>query len=205
MNTLLIPLLVAIPLGGAFFIPLVSRKVRVLADIIGNLATLSILVIAVLLFQVRTVYSIGGWNASVGITWVMDGFSNLMLVIICLISFVATLFSSQYMERYSAQYKYYSLFLLMVAGMNGVAMTGDMFNLFVFLEVASVASYALVAFGGNHEELEAAFKYLVLASIGSTLILFGIAFVYGATGYLNMASISQAVRTGPRGWPSATT
>ena len=198
MNTLLIPLLVAIPLGGAFFIPLVSRKVRVLADIIGNLATLSILVIAVLLFQVRTVYSIGGWNASVGITWVLDGLSNLMLVIICLISFVATLFSSQYMERYTAKYKFYSLFLLMVAGMNGVVMTGDMFNLFVFMEVASVASYALVAFGGNHEELEASFKYLVLASIGSTLVLFGIAFIYGATGYLNMASISQAVRTGPQ-------
>jgi len=198
MNTLLIPLLVAIPLGAAFFIPLVSRKVRILADILGNLATLSILICAILLFRVREVYNIGGWSAAVGITWVLDGFSNLMLVIICLISFVTTLFSSQYMERYTAKYKYYSLFLLMVAGMNGVAMTGDMFNLFVFLEVASVASYALVAFGGEHEELEAAFKYLILASIGSTLILFGIAFTYGATGYLNMASISQAIRGSAR-------
>jgi len=198
MNTLLIPLLVAIPLGAAFFIPLVSRKVRILADILGNLATLSILICAILLFRAREVYNIGGWSAAVGITWVLDGFSNLMLVIICLISFVTTLFSSQYMERYTAKYKYYSLFLLMVAGMNGVAMTGDMFNLFVFLEVASVASYALVAFGGEHEELEAAFKYLILASIGSTLILFGIAFTYGATGYLNMASISQAIRGSAR-------
>ncbi len=196
MNTLLVPLLVAVPLTGAFLIPLVARKIRVLADILGNLATLSLLVIAVMLFRVREVYSIGGWRAPIGITWVMDGFSNLMLIIICLISFAATLFSSQYMERYTAKYKYYSLFLLMVAGMNGVVLTGDMFNLFVFLEIASVASYALVAFGGNHEELEAAFKYLVLASIGSTLVLFGIAFIYGATGNLNMAAISQAVRSG---------
>jgi multicomponent Na+:H+ antiporter subunit D len=80
----------------------------------------------------------------------------------------------------------------MVAGMNGVTLTGDLFNLFVFLEIASVASYALVAFGGEHEELEASFKYLVLASIGSTFILFAIALVYAGTGQLNMAAVAQA-------------
>ena len=196
MNTMLIPLLVAIPLLFAFFIPLVARRVRVLADILGNLATLGTLIIAILLFGSRGIYELGGWSPPIGINWVLDGFSNLMLVIINLISFTATLFSSKYMEQYTAKYKYYSLFLLMVAGMNGVVMTGDMFNLFVFLEIASVASYALVAFGGNHEELEASFKYLILASIGSTLILFGIALVYGATGHLNMAAISSAIAAG---------
>jgi multicomponent Na+:H+ antiporter subunit D len=81
----------------------------------------------------------------------------------------------------------------MVAGMNGVVITGDLFNLFVFLEIASIASYALVAFGCEHEELEASFKYLVLGSLGSILILFAIALLYGATGYLTMASVSQAI------------
>ena len=193
MNGMLPALLIAVPLGGAFLIPLLARRARVIADVLGNLATLAVLVIAVLLFGTRGVYSIGGWRPPLGITWVFDGLSNLMVVIIGLVSFASTLFSTQYMEQYSAKYKYYSLFLLMVAGMNGVALTGDMFNLFVFLEVASVASYALVAFGGRNEELEAAFKYLVLASIGSTLILFGVAFLYGATGYLNMAAIAGAV------------
>ena len=195
-TTMLIPLLVAVPLGIAFFIPLVSRKIRVLADILGNTATLAVLILAVLLFKSRGSYSLGGWDPPIGISWVLDGFSNLMLVIVNLISFTATLFSSKYMERYTAKYKYYSLFLLMVAGMNGVVLTGALFNLFVFLEIASVASYALVAFGGNHEELEASFKYLILASIGSTLILFGIAFTYGATGYLNMASIANTISSG---------
>jgi multicomponent Na+:H+ antiporter subunit D len=193
MNAILVPLLVAIPLGGAFLIALVARKVRVLADILGNAATLATLVIAVFLFRARGVYSISGWAPPIGISWVLDGLSNLVLLIIALISFATTLFSSQYMEQYTAKYKYYSLFLLMVTGMNGVALTGDLFNLFVFLEVASVASYALVAFGGRQEELEAAFKYLVLASTGSTLVLFGIAFLYAATGYLNMAAISRAL------------
>lgn len=193
MNEVLVPLLVAIPLGTAFLIPLVARRARIVADILGNLATLALLVLAIWVFRFRGTYAIGGWKAPAGIVWVLDGFSNLMLVIICLVSFAATLFSSRYMEQYTAKYKYYALFLLMVAGMNGVVITGDLFNLFVFLEIASVASYALVAFGGNHEELEAAFKYLVLASVGSTLVLFAVALVYGATGYLNMAYVAAAV------------
>jgi multicomponent Na+:H+ antiporter subunit D len=185
--------MLAIPLGGAFLIPLIARKVKVLADIIGNAATASLVVISVLLFQTRCVYSLGGWDPPIGINWVLDGFSNLILVVVCVISFAATLYSIRYMERYTAPYKYYSLFLLMVAGMNGVVLSGDVFNLYIYLEVAAVSSYALVAFGCEHEELEASFKYLVLGITGSVLILFGVAFSYGITGHLNMAHISQSL------------
>jgi len=82
----------------------------------------------------------------------------------------------------------------MVAGMNGVALSGDLFNLFVFLEIASLASYALVGFGCEHEELEASFKYMVLGSIGSLFVLFAVALVYGNTGSLNMAYVSKAIQ-----------
>jgi multicomponent Na+:H+ antiporter subunit D len=196
MNGILIPLLVAIPLGAAFIIALITRKLPRLADLLGNLATLALAVIALLLLGHRGMYSIGGWKPPIGISWVFDGLTNLMLIVVNVVSFCATLFSIRYMERFTAKYKYYCLFLLMVAGMNGVILTGDMFNLFVFLEVASVASYALVAYGCEHEELEASFKYLVLGSIGSTLVLFGIALTYGASGYLNMASISAFMLKG---------
>ena len=196
MNTMLVPLMVAIPLGGAFLIPLVSRRSRNLSGVLGNLATFSLLIISLALFQTRGVYIIGGWKPPIGINWVLDGLSTLMLVIVNLISFAATLFSIKYMQKYTALYKYYALFLLMVAGMNGIVLTGDLFNLFVFLEIASISSYALVAFGTEHEELEAAFRYLVLGSIGSTLVLLGIGFLYGLTGYLNMASISLALAKG---------
>jgi multicomponent Na+:H+ antiporter subunit D len=83
----------------------------------------------------------------------------------------------------------------MVAGMNGVVLSGDIFNLFVFLEIASLASYALVGFGCGHEEFEAAFKYMVLGSIASIFVLFGIGLVYGNTGTLNMAYISKAIQS----------
>ena len=189
----LIPLFVIIPLGTAFLIALTSWKLKRLADILGFLATISLLILSIILIGEKSVYKIGNWAPPFGINLVYDGLSSLMLIVINLISFAAVIFSISYMEQYTAKYKYYTLFLLMVTGMNGVVLTGDMFNLFVFLEIASISSYALVAFGCENEELEASFKYLVLGSIGSTLLLFGIGLVYSLTGYLNMASISMAL------------
>ena len=82
----------------------------------------------------------------------------------------------------------------MIAGMNGVVITADIFNLFVFLEVAVIASYALVAFGTDKEELEASFKYQVLGGIASLFILFGIGLVYWYTSSLNIADISALMK-----------
>jgi multicomponent Na+:H+ antiporter subunit D len=98
------------------------------------------------------------------------------------------------MEQYTAKPKFFSLFLLMVAGMNGVVLSGDIFNMFVFLEIASISSYALVGFGCEHEELEASFKYMVLGSVASMFILFGVGLVYGMTGTLNLAYISETIQ-----------
>jgi multicomponent Na+:H+ antiporter subunit D len=97
------------------------------------------------------------------------------------------------MEKYTSKYRFYTLFMLMLAGMNGVIISGDMFNLFVFLEIASIASYALVAFGTESEELEASFKYAIMGSVASSFILLGIALLYGFTSSLNMADISAAL------------
>jgi multicomponent Na+:H+ antiporter subunit D len=78
--------------------------------------------------------------------------------------------------------------------MNGVVLTGDFFNMFVFIEIAAIASYALVAFGCEGEELEASFKYMVLGSVASTFILFSVIILYSVTGTLNMAHVSSIVR-----------
>jgi multicomponent Na+:H+ antiporter subunit D len=94
------------------------------------------------------------------------------------------------MERYTDKWKFYTLFMLMLAGMNGMIITGDLFNLFVFLEIASIASYALVAFGTEAEELEASFKYAVMGSVASSFILLAVALIYSYTSTLNMADIA---------------
>ena len=134
----IIPLFVAVPLAGAFIIPMVSRKFKRAPDILGNLVTLALLVMSFSVIGKSGVYIMGAWKPPLGINLILDGLSILMLITVSVVSFMATVFSVRYMELYTSKPRYYSLFLLMVAGMNGVVLTGDMFNLFVFLEIASI-------------------------------------------------------------------
>jgi multicomponent Na+:H+ antiporter subunit D len=189
-----LPIFIAIPLLTAFVLPVFGKKGKDAATILANLATLSLLVLAIATIGQSAVYEVGKWSIPLGINLVLDGLSSLLLLTVSVVSAASMLFSTRYMEQYTAKSKYLSLFMLMVAGMNGLVLSGDIFNLFVFLEIASLASYALVGFGCEHEELEASFKYMVLGSIGSTFILFAIALVYGNTGALNMAYVSKAIQ-----------
>ena len=194
----MLPYFVAIPLLTAFVLPLFGRKHKDAATVLANVAAISLLVLAVICVAGGRpgIYQMGKWSIPLGINLVLDGLSRLMLLMIGVVSTAAIFFSIRYMEQYTAKAKYLSLFMLMVAGMNGVVLSGDLFNLFVFLEIASLASYALVGFGCEHEELEASFKYMVLGSVASAFILFGVGLVYGNTGTLNMAYASGAIQTG---------
>jgi len=188
-----LPVFVVVPLVVAFSLPLFGKKGKSAATFVAYLTTVLLLILAIASIGQKQVYQIGKWPIPLGINMVLDGLSWLLLVVISIVSTAAMLFSVRYMEQYTAKAKYLSLFLLMVTGMNGVVLSGDIFNLFVFLEIASIASYALVGFGCEQEELEASFKYMVLGSVASMFILFGIGLVYGNTGSLNMAYISQAI------------
>jgi multicomponent Na+:H+ antiporter subunit D len=131
------------------------------------------------------------WVAPYGITIYGDFLS---VGLSCLVSFMGVLifaFSYRYVQE--RRTKYFALLSLLFAGLIGVIHTGDMFNLFVFTEIMSIASYGLVAFKKDGPSLEASIKYLIMGSIGTSLMLIGIAFLYGLTGSLNMADISLAV------------
>ena len=121
-----------------------------------------------------------------------------MLATVNTIAFCATLYSVNYMDQYTSKRHYYSLFLLMLAGMNGVLLSGDFFNMFVFIEIASISSYALVGFGTEAEELEASFKYMVMGGIASAFMLLAVAMLYSSFGVLNMADIARAIAVSPR-------
>jgi multicomponent Na+:H+ antiporter subunit D len=189
-----LPAFIVIPLVTAFLLPIFGKKGKDLATLLANVVVILLLVLAISCIGRSEAYEVGKWSIPLGINLVLDGLSSLLLLAIGVVSTAAVLFSVRYMEQYTAKAKYFSLFLLMVAGMNGLVLSGDIFNLFVFLEIASLASYALVGFGCEHEELEASFKYMVLGSIGGTFVLFGIALVYGNTGTLNMAYISKTIQ-----------
>lgn len=204
----MIPLFAALPLAGAFIIALL-KKLKGTTDIIGSLIPLVGFVLAVFaVLQVGDTGSmdtfVGMWGAEdavagniVGIQLVLDGLTAFMLVIVNFVAFVVAVYSINYMTRYTEKWQYFTLFLLMLAGMNGVIITGDLFNLFVFLEIASIASYALVAFGTGKRELEASFKYAVMGGVGSMLILLGIIFLYSYTGLLNMQDMAAVLGERP--------
>ncbi|RKY31686.1 MAG: NADH/ubiquinone/plastoquinone (complex I), partial [Candidatus Omnitrophota bacterium] len=194
----IIPFFVIIPLGIAFLVSLFGRKIKNLGDILGPLGTLALLALS--LYSVKLVkshqvlvYKVGGWVPPMGISMVLDGLTSFMLVTVSLVSFLIALYSVNYMNKYTDKYKFYTLFMLMLAGMNGIIITGDLFNLFVFLEIASISSYALVAFGTEAEELEASFKYAIMGSVASCFILLGIALLYSYTSSLNMADIARVL------------
>jgi len=190
-----IPWFVVVPLAAAFVNALLGRRIRGLPALLSCLTTLLLLVLSLVATQfVRTntmlVYHVGGWKPPIGIAMILDGFTAFMLVTVNLVALSIAVYATDYMERYTSKAMFYTLLLLMLSGMNGVIVAGDLFNLFVFLEIAAVASYALVAFGTERHELEAAFKYAVMGTVGSLFILLGIVFLYSVTSTLNMAAMS---------------
>ncbi len=200
----LIPLFVAIPLIAAFLIVVFGKLLKGFHRFLAPMTLLILLCMAVFEFsglgKNSIAYAMGGWigkeGLPLGIYLVLDGFSVLMLCIINLIGLIALFYSLSYIAKYTAESNYYALFCLIIAGMNGVVLSGDLFNLFVFLEVSVISSYALVAFGVGKTELEASFKYQVLGGLASMLILLAIGLIYWQTKTLNIADIRKVFEGG---------
>ena len=200
----LIPLFVVIPLAGAFLIMILGRFTQKISKYIASLILLILVALSVYSLittgENLSLYKVGGWEPvnriPIGIYMVMDGFTVIVLCIINVVGFLSAFYSISYIKRFTSENLYYALFCLMVGGMNGVVLSGDLFNIFVFLEISVIAAYALVAFGVEKNELEATFKYQVLGGIASFLILFGIGFIYWKTKTLNIADIKEAFSTG---------
>ncbi len=200
MNSLL-PLFIILPLASAFLIPIIGRFWKDIDKTISSMVFLMLTLLCVWAIinwdRSPVLYSVGGWEPvdgiPIGIYLVFDGFSGLVLGIVNLIAFLSTLYAFGYIRKFTSENHFYTLVSLMVAGMNGVILSGDLFNLYVFLEIASIASYALVAFGVEKEELEASFKYQVLGGLASLIILFSVGLIYWTTGTLNLADISRVL------------
>ncbi len=200
----IIPFFVIIPLAAAFLISILGKLIKRFSDIAAVIScallfgfSLYTQVILKSGLDNVLVYKIGGWVVPFGISLVLDGLSSFMLVTVNLISLLIAIYSVSYMRQYTDKPKFFTLFSLMVCGMNGIIITGDLFNLFVFLEIASISSYALVAFGTEAEELEASFKYTVMGSVASSFIFIGIAFLYSFTSTLNMADMARVLSIKP--------
>ena len=192
-------LIVAIPLLGAFLTPLIGRindKVRNIFVILTlGLTSLLIFSLAynILINGNMYTYVFGAESAlpMVRIVFEIDAMSIFMAMISAILAFVAVIYSWAFMKENTGLNKYYTLFLLMVAGMLGMELTGDMFNFFVFLEITSISSCALIAFWTHKgESVEAAFKYIVISAIGALFVLLAVAILYGQYNALNIGALS---------------
>jgi multicomponent Na+:H+ antiporter subunit D len=196
----LIILFVAIPLVVAGILPLVGRiSRRVVPDLAANATLLFLLVYALavgrpLVAGGPALQQLSWLGEAVNLRLALDAFSLLMLVTISLVGLAAGLFSINYMEHYGAKANYYALLLAMIAGMNGLVLSTDLFGVYIFLEVAAIASYALVAYGLEHDELEAAYKYLMLSVVASAFVLTSIAVLFGMTGSLGFSEVAAGLR-----------
>jgi len=145
-------------------------------------------------------YAMGGWEAPYGIELVVDGLGALLLLIITGSSTLALLAGRETISRDLESHRqplFYAAWLMVVAGLTGIAITGDAFNVFVFMEISSLATYIVVAAGTDRQALTAVFKYLVMGTIGATFYLIGVGFIYMMTGTLNFADMDARLGDQP--------
>lgn len=139
-------------------------------------------------------YQLGGWAAPTGIEYYIDSLNAGLLSIVTLISSLSLIYARPAIQIEIAEprhYLFYTGWLLCLTGLLGITITGDAFNVFVFLEISSLSMYMLIALGKERKKaLLAAFRYLIIGSIGASFILLGIGFLYAATGTLNMADLA---------------
>ncbi len=189
-------LLIAVPLALAFSIPLFGFISKRIGKFIPPIAMLFNLIVSLILMpgvmESPVVVSMGGFPPPLCINLFAGPVGILFSAIIALVGLLVSIYALDYIKE-GAEEKYHILYLLLLTGATGVVLTGDIFNLFVFFEILCISSYALVAYLGNRAGVESASKYLIQGSLGSALILMGIALLYGQFGTLNMADIARSI------------
>jgi len=143
------------------------------------------------------IYPMGGWLAPYGIEYRIDKLSAIFLLLISGVASFAIVYGMPATQKEVAENKqkfFYAIYLLCFSGLLGVLATNDIFNIYVFLEISSIATYALVAMGKDRRALVASFEYLILGTIGATFFLIAIGLVYSMTGSLNISDIAIKIR-----------
>ncbi|AGS40100.1 MAG: multicomponent Na+:H+ antiporter subunit D [Cycloclasticus pugetii] len=139
-------------------------------------------------------YELGGWAPPWGIEYRIDAANALVALVVSGIAALTLPYAlkSVIKEIPEKQHAlFYTAFMLCLTGLLGIAQTGDIFNLFVFLEISSLSSYALISLGRQRQALTAAYQYLIMGTIGATFFIIGVGLLYAMTGTLNMADLSQ--------------
>lgn len=194
---------ILLPLAFAALIMMIEQRTLRVALSFASVVAL-VLISANLLLSVSApdvgarTYELGDWPAPFGIVLVLDKLSAMMVALASVLALAALIFSLARWDR--AGPRFHALFLLLLAGLNGAFLTGDLFNLFVFFEVLLAASYGLVLHGSGTPRVKVGLHYIAINLGASSLFLIGVSIIYGVTGTLNMADLAARVPeiTGPQ-------
>ncbi len=189
---LLLPLL--LPFTGAICLLLASRSVRVQRSGGVIFSVLTLLAAVHLMLRVDAadylVLQVGGWRAPFGITLVADRLSAIMVAVASFIGAAVACFALGEIGAARLRKYFFPLYLILIFGVNGAFLTGDLFNLYVWFEVMLIASFVLLSMGQEKAALEGGLKYVCLNLLASVMFLAGAGILYGKTGTLNMADIA---------------
>jgi multicomponent Na+:H+ antiporter subunit D len=187
-----LPLVIPLVAAGASLLFWGRRRVQRWLAVIGTGGQLAVAI--ALLLQVRAegilVVEVGNWPAPFGIVLVADLLSSIMVVLTGLIGFAVALYSLGTVEARHEAFGYFPLVQILLLGVCGAFLTGDIFNLYVWFEVMLIASFVLLALGGRRSQIEGALKYVTLNLLASVLFLSAVGVLYGMTGTLNMADLA---------------
>lgn len=172
-----------------------SKNIQKLISVTGSLIALIISVL--LLLKVNTegiqVMQAGGWAAPFGITFVADTFSSLLVLLTAIAGLAVSIYSVGSIRNARVKFGYFPIFHLLIMGLSGAFLTGDIFNLYVWFEIIIISSFVLLTIGGEKAQIEGAIKYVTMNLLASVIFLTAIAILYGLTGSLNMADLSLRV------------
>jgi multicomponent Na+:H+ antiporter subunit D len=195
-----LPILVfLIPFLAAICMPLVGlndpdRCRPVALTALGGMFLLSVATLWRTLSQGEIRYAFSGWAPPAGIEWVADEIASIMVLVLSALAFVSLLHTRHdaATELGGRTVPYHAILLTLVSGLTGLVYAGDLFNIFIFLEITALSSYALVGVSGGRALLSS-FRYLIMGSLGASFYLLGVSYFYAATGSLNMADLAQRV------------
>ena len=201
MNILMVlPILIPLLTGATGMLAWRYQRLQRMISVIG--ATALLIAAIVLLSEVWSngiqVMQGGNWPAPFGITLVADLFSAVMVLLAGITGLAVVLYSLVSIDRRREAFGFHPLVHVLLMGVCGAFLTGDIFNLYVWFEVLLIASFVLLALGGERAQMEGAIKYVTLNLISSAIFLAAVGILYGEAGTLNMADISVRLADSPR-------
>jgi len=193
--------LVAMPLAGAVATLLMQRQATAIVNVtaLANTGVAGLLLYEVAR-QGSLSYEVGGWTAGLGIALRADGLSALLLMMSALVVLATSVYASAYFSKAADRAGFWPLWLLLWTSLNALLLSGDLFNLYVTLELLGLSAVALASLGGKTAAVQAALRYLLVGLLGSMMFLAGVSLIYAGYGTLDLSTLARVVEAGPVAW-----